>query len=87
MKRRQVLIDAGPLVAIVSRQDAHHQRCVDELASLPIPMLTCWPVVAEALWLVSHNQAAIAGLFRGFAENLWALASIGPNHCRGWKPI
>lgn len=78
MKRRQVLIDAGPLVAIVSRQDTHHQRCVDELVTLPSPLLTCWPVVAEALWLVRHNQGAIAGIFRGFAENLWALAPIGP---------
>ena len=78
MKRRQVLLDAGPLVAIVSRQDTHHQRCVDELAMLPTPLLTCWPAVAEALWLVRHNPAAIAGIFRGFAENLWALAPIGP---------
>lgn len=77
MKRRQVLIDAGPLVAIVSRQDTHHQRCVDELAVLPTPLLTCWPVIAEALWLLRRNQAAIAGIFRGFAENLWALVPIG----------
>ena len=78
MKRRQVLIDACPLVAIVSRQDAHHQRCVAELATLPTPLLTCWPVVAEAFWLVRQNQAAVAGLFRGFADNLWALAPLGP---------
>ena len=78
MTRRQILIDTGPLVAIVSRHDTHHQRCVDELATLSIPLLTCWPVVTEALWLVRHNQAAIVGLFRGFAENLWALAPIGP---------
>ena len=78
MKRRSVLIDAGPLVAIVSRQDAHHERCVAELAALPTPLLTCWPVVAEAFWLVRQNPAAVAGLFRGFADSLWALAPIGP---------
>ena len=78
MKPRQVLIDAGPLVAIVSRLDAHHQRCVAALATLPAPLLTCWPVMAEAFWLVRHNPAAVAGLFRGFADNLWALAPIGP---------
>ena len=77
VKPRQVLIDAGPLVAIVSRLDAHHQRCVSALATLPAPLLTCWPVMAEAFWLVRHNQAAIAGLFRGFADNLWTLAPIG----------
>jgi predicted nucleic acid-binding protein len=78
VKRRQVLIDAGPLVAIVSRKDAHHERCAAELANLPTPLLTCWPAVAEAFWLVRHSQDAVAGLFRGFADHLWALATIGP---------
>jgi uncharacterized protein len=76
--RRRVLIDAGPLVAIVSRHDAHHQRCVNELANLSTPLLTCWPVLAEAFWLVRSNEAALDGLFRGFAEKLWALEQIGP---------
>jgi predicted nucleic acid-binding protein len=78
VKRREVLIDAGPLVAIVSRQDVHHQRCVDELANLPTPLRTCWPVVAEAFWLVRRSPQAIHGLFRGFADDLWTLAPLGP---------
>ncbi len=76
MKRGAVSIDAGPLVAIVSRRDAHHQQCVAELATLPAPLLTCWPVLAEALWLVRKDPAAVAGLFRGFADDLWTLAPI-----------
>jgi len=35
-------------------------------------------VLTEALWLVRKNPAAIAGLFRGFADELWTLAPIGP---------
>jgi uncharacterized protein len=76
VKRGAVSIDAGPLVAIVSLRDAHHQECVAELSTLPTPLLTCWPVLAEAFWLVRQNPAAVAGLFRGFAEDLWALAPI-----------
>jgi predicted nucleic acid-binding protein len=72
------MIDAGPLVAIVSRRDAQHQRCVAELDTLPTPLLTCWPVMAEAFWLVRDNQDAVAGLFRGFADNLWTIAYLGP---------
>jgi uncharacterized protein len=78
VKNRRVLIDAGPLVAIVSRRDAHHQDCVGELAGLPTPLLTCWPVLAEALWLVRNNPDAVAGIFRGFADDLWSLAPLGP---------
>ncbi len=77
MKSRAVLIDTGPLVAIVSRRDAHHEDCVAALAGLPTPLLTCWPVLAEALWLVRDNSDARAGIFRGFADELWALAPLG----------
>ena len=47
--------------------------------ALPTPLITCWPVVAEAFWLLRRNRPALRGIFRGFAENLWALAQIGPD--------
>ncbi len=79
MSRRDVLIDAGPLVAILSRDDNHHERCVAELAHLPSPLLTSWPVVTEALWLLRRDATAITGLFRGFSDRVWALEPIGDN--------
>lgn len=78
MRRRDVLLDTGPMVAIMSRQDMHHERCVEELATLRTPLLTCLPVITEALWLVRREAAAVRGIFRGFADNLWALAPLGP---------
>lgn len=77
MRRRDVLLDTGPMVAIVSRQDAHHERCVAALDALRPPLLTCWPVVTEALWLVRREAAAVRGIFRAFADDLWALAPLG----------
>jgi predicted nucleic acid-binding protein len=77
VKPPQVLVDTGPLVAIVSRDDAHHERCVTELDQLRTPLVTCWPVLAEALWLVRRDTNAVHGLFRGFTDGVWSLASIG----------
>lgn len=77
MRHSDVLLDTGPLVAILSRDDAHHERCVAELAHLRLPLITCWPVVTEALWLLRGETAAVRGLFRGFTEGVWALAPIG----------
>jgi len=70
-------MDGGPLVAILSRDDASHERCVAELAELRVPLITCWPVMTEVLWLLRGNDAALRGLFRGFADGLWALAPVG----------
>ncbi len=52
MRRPAVLMDGGPLVAILSRDDASHERCVAELAELRVPLITCWPVMTEVLWLL-----------------------------------
>ena len=37
MRRCAVLLDAGPLVAILSRDDANHERCAAELAWMTFP--------------------------------------------------
>lgn len=47
-----ILIDAGPLVAIVNRADDHHAACVAALDTLPVPFLTTWPAFTEAMYLL-----------------------------------
>jgi predicted nucleic acid-binding protein len=47
-----VLVDAGPLVALIDRGDSHHRECVDALDTLRDPLSTVWPAVAEAMYLL-----------------------------------
>lgn len=53
---RGVLVDAGPLVAVVDESDGDHQRCVRVLKRLSDPMMTTWPVVTEAMYLLGQTQ-------------------------------
>lgn len=46
------LVDAGPLVAILDRNDVGHRRCVGALSELVGPMLTTWPAFTEAMHLI-----------------------------------
>lgn len=51
------LIDAGPLVAVMSDADRHHSRCVAALANIRGPLVTVWPVITEAMYLLGRSWA------------------------------
>jgi hypothetical protein len=56
--RSRVLIDAGPLVALLRRDDRDHTLCVDTLKRLRTPLLTTWMPVTEAVYLLNFSPAA-----------------------------
>jgi predicted nucleic acid-binding protein len=47
-----ILVDAGPLVALIERDEPDHERCRDALRSLTPPLVTTWPALAEAMYLL-----------------------------------
>lgn len=71
-----ILVDAGPMVALLRRADQHHFRCVATLRRLQEPLGTVWPAVTEAMFLLSDRpdaQAALAGKLESEAIVLLAL--------------
>ena len=59
---RGILVDAGPLVAILHRDDHDHQLCVDTLRDLRGPLLTTWMPVTEAMYLLEFSVSAQGAL-------------------------
>ncbi len=53
---RGVLVDTGPLVAVVDASDKDHRRCVDALKRLSDPMISTWAVITEAAYLLGQTQ-------------------------------
>lgn len=48
----QVLLDTGPLVALLDRRDFHHQWAKAQFALIQPPLLTCESVVSETCFLL-----------------------------------
>lgn len=56
---RSVLIDAGPLIALFAVDDKHYQRfdrLVSDLSADGLRLLTTWPCVVEASYLLDIPQ-------------------------------
>ena len=62
MKQR-ILIDTGPIAALLNKRDRYHQQVMRKLAELPPPLLTCEAVVTEACFLTyKHGNSPDAVL-------------------------
>jgi predicted nucleic acid-binding protein len=71
-----ILMDAGPLVAILHQDDRHHERCVATLQSLRDPVGTTWPVLSEAMHLLRFSWAAQDALWDLIATEALRLIPI-----------
>jgi predicted nucleic acid-binding protein len=69
----RVLIDTGPLVAVLCRDDAQHQKCVDCLRSIDGELWTCWPVLSEAIFLLEGRADRV--------QQLLSMLTVGAIRC------
>lgn len=76
-KWSRVLLDTGPLVAILSRADSWHARCVTTLGEIQPPLLTCWPVLTEAAWLLRADSNAVSRLLQSGETGLFQILEVG----------
>ena len=73
---RGVLVDAGPLVAILDRGDPAHEPCIAALKAIRDPLVTVWPAFAEAMYLLNRSWAAQKALWSRLETDALALAPL-----------
>jgi uncharacterized protein len=64
-----VLVDTGPLVALLDRSDPYHLTCQETLSSLDDSLITVWPVVSEAMYMLRAYWQA--------QDALWEMIDTG----------
>ena len=58
-----ILIDAGPLVALISASDRHHDTCRVAFTKIEESVATVWPALTEAMYLLRGSRAAQRALW------------------------
>lgn len=67
----ETLIDAGPLIAVINRNDNHHVECARLLRALDTPFYTTLAVLTEAMYIL-WTRVGWAG-----QEGLWRMVLRG----------
>ncbi|HKY20026.1 MAG TPA: PIN domain-containing protein [Vicinamibacterales bacterium] len=82
-----VLVDAGPLIALLDRGDAHHDECVDALNGMRGPLLTVWPAFTEAMYLLNFSQDAQTALWEMVEIDALGIAPLDENDAPRMKAL
>jgi predicted nucleic acid-binding protein len=64
---RRVLVDTGPVAALLDRRDTHHDWAKQQIAHLRHPLVSCEAVISEAFFLlapVRGGTSTLAGFLR-----------------------
>jgi uncharacterized protein len=72
-----VLVDTGPLVALLDRSDPYHLSCQESLSSLDDSLVTVWPVVTEAMYLLRAYWQAQDALWEMIESGAVQIISLG----------
>jgi uncharacterized protein len=74
-----ILVDAGPLVALVHAGDRHHDQCRRVARTIRDSVGTVWPAVAEAMYLLNFSWRAQDSLWQLMDSANMELLPLGTN--------
>jgi predicted nucleic acid-binding protein len=73
---RGVLVDAGPMVALLDQGDPRHADCVEALKTLGDRLVTVWPAFTEAMYLLGSTWRGQKALWSRLETGALALAPL-----------
>ena len=78
--KSQVIVDTGPLVALLNSSDKHHTWVVQQLGDIQPPMVTCEAVLAEATYLTRTVPVARIALVEMLGESFLNIGMAVADH-------
>ena len=71
-----VLVDASALIALLDRDDAAHERCVEALRRVRGSLTTVWPALTEAMHLLADTPGGADTLCDMIADEALLLIDL-----------
>ncbi|RIK75531.1 MAG: pilus assembly protein, partial [Planctomycetota bacterium] len=62
--KRPVIVDAGPLVALLNRREQHHAWAQEQFSLIAAPAYTCESVISEAAFLLRNVDRGVEALMQ-----------------------
>ena len=82
-----MLVDAGPLVAILDRVDPEHEACVTTLKTLRESLTTVWPAFTEAMYLLGRSWQGQKALWSRLETGALTLAPLDGSDARRMREL
>ncbi|SMO75914.1 type II toxin-antitoxin system VapC family toxin [Gracilimonas mengyeensis] len=67
---KTVLVDTGPLVALIDRRDSRHAWASAKMDTFTSPMITCTAVIVEAAFLLKRTYNGLENLLSFIDEGI-----------------
>ena len=74
MSEPSIIVDTGPLVAALVKHDEFHEWASQIIATLPAPLITSEPVIAEACFLLHRRKLPLDSLIQLFERESLIIA-------------
>lgn len=68
-----VLLDTGPIVAMIDRRDFLHRQCTEAMHAVEGRLVTCEAVIAEACHLLRHLPGAANDVLLNVSQRRFAV--------------
>ena len=80
--RQQVIVDTGPIVALLDRRDRDHGWAVAQFADITPPLLTCESVMSEGCFLLDQTTAGSGAVLQMLIRGALAISFRLDEHAR-----
>ena len=82
-----ILVETGPLVALIHEDDDLHLRCKEVFLSLRDSLATVWPVLTEAMYLLNFSWEAQSALWEMVEAGAVEILPLGNNDIPRMKEL